>query len=259
MMSIVNFSPYRQYLYSPISYIHKISLIYKICFIVFYLLSFPLIPHIVYLSIFIYLLMYYLLIKHLQLKYKYKNQFLKKIFTYTILLIIFIISSNKTIDYNYRVVQISYPYIIQKKLNTLFFIICLKSYKISTILLKTILFIYNTTCVLKILFYTTKLENILILCLYCINFVIKSHNLFYITFIFSCSLSAQFLYFIINRLKNNNIGIKIRKTNQLNLQYLILYYYFIFFINQILDSIENITYALYNKEITNRAFYLISI
>ena len=258
-MSIVNFSPYRQYIYSPISYIHQINIIFKLSFIILYLLNIIYIPKIMLLLIFIYSFICFLLMQYLQLKSKYKNQFLQIISIHILLLIIFIIISNNMIAYNYTAIQMHYPSILQKQSNIALFIIFLRSYNISVILFKTIFVLYNTISILQLLFYTTKLEEIIILFLYVINFIIQFRNLFYIIFMFSCSLASQFIYIVINQVKDNNISIKIRKINRLNIKYLICYYYFIFFLNQILNSIENITYALYNKEITKKSFYLISI
>jgi len=113
-MSIINFSPYRQYLYSPLSCIHQINTILKICLIILYLLMIPFIPELIFLLIFIYFLTYILFFQYLLLKSKYINQFLNKGFRYIILLILFIISSNKIINTNHKIIQINYPSILQK-------------------------------------------------------------------------------------------------------------------------------------------------
>ena len=254
-MSIINFSPYRQYLYSPLSSIHKIHIIFKSCFIILYLLSVPLIPHIMLSCIFAYLLFIY----YLPFTSKYNHQCLKQVLIYTILLIVFILGLNNISMKSNKIMTIMLPYLLQKNSNNTLFIINIQTYHISTVLLKTILFIYSTMCTLQILFYTTKLEKIILLFLTKIQVLLQFKHLFYFMFVFSCSLSSQFLHVIMNQIKDTSLSIKIRKINQVSVQYIVYYHALYYFLYQIFHMIENLIYALYNKEITIQKFYLIRI
>lgn len=255
-MSIINFSPHSQYLYSPISFLHIIKLRYKLLFISVYLLIIPFYPKFVLFLIFIISYIFSIFFKYIQLKSQFKNKIIKIILLYLITFIVLIFSYRSTFINNYQCLKIYYPYIFKYNM---FLKIAWKFYYIPWIIIKSFSLIYNTFFVLNILFFTTKLEEIMIFFLYIIHSSKKINDLFHILCMFSFSLSTQFLYHISNQLMNNFISFKIRKIENKNVKYIIYLYCFISFIDGVIDNIKNITYILYSRELRNFHFYLVSI
>lgn len=255
-MSIINFSPHSQYLHSPSSMIHIIKLRYKIFFTCVYLLLIPFKPKIIFLSIFIIYYIFSVLLKYIKLKSQYKNKVIKQILLYTIVVILLIFSYKNIFNSNYKCIKIYYPSLLKYNLLGN---ITWKFYSIPHIIIKSFFLLYISMHLLNTLFYTTKLEEIMLFFLYIINNPEKVHNLFNILYLFSCSLSTQFLYDISNQVENSFISLKIRKSHYRHKIYTIYFYYFISFINRIISNINNITYTLYIRELRSIHFYLISI
>lgn len=255
-MSIINFSPYSQYLHSPNSLIHVMKLQYKIFFTCVYLLLLPFQPKIVFFSILIIYYILFILLKYIKLKSQYKNKVIKLISLYTIVVILLICSYKTMFNNNYKCIKVYYPSLL--KVNLLRSI-AWNSYSIPCIIIKSFLLLYSSMHLLNILFYTTKLEEIVLFFLYIINNSEKRNNLFNILYLFSCSLSTQFLYDISNQIQNFFISLKMRKSHDRDKIYTIYFYYSISFINRIINNINNTTDTLYIRELKSIHFYLISI
>lgn len=156
-MSIVNFSPYHQYLYSPNSYLHTVPANYKIVFTIVYICSIPFSYYTFIITIYIIILTYWNFYKYLKMKYSYKNRLSTNIFVYIVIIGILLLSSRQIVAKNYTCTEMNYPYLIIK--NSLL-IINLRFIYIPNILLKACLIIYHTISLLYTLFHTTRLENI---------------------------------------------------------------------------------------------------
>nr|QCI06708.1 hypothetical protein [Gayliella sp.] len=252
-MIIISFSPYKQYLYSPQTYIHNIKIKFKIYFILMYLFVIPFKLKLCCILIYFYSIFLYSIYKYIKFKSKYFSLLIQQLFITKLVFFLFITLYQRSSIYKYQLIKIYYPY---KILLDSSIIIKLYSYYLPNILIKTIILLYTNVSLFILLFLTTKFEDLLIYTLYITNQL--KYNIKPILF-FSLSLTCQFLYIIMIQYDNYKKSQKIRKLDQYKNKQVYNWYYLIFIVTKIINHISKTTSMLYSLEITYNNFYFICI
>ena len=222
-MNLSNFSIYSQYLYSPGTWLHKLNLNYKILSIVIF---FFILPYKNYIYCFISFIIYFYIFIYINVDYIYMIHITKSLIWYLINSIVayfFYKISNKYKQIGNNII-IYFPYKISlvkqiPKITINFYL-----YKSPIVYLSALFFICINFLLIKILFLTTKYEEILLVGFNYSYMTHKSNNIFYKSFIQSCYIAAQCIELIIEYYKNRIISINIRKVKRYKNQYLIYMY-----------------------------------
>lgn len=252
-MIIISFSPYKQYLYSPKTYIHYIKLKFKIYFIFMYLFIIPFELKLCCILIYFYSMVLYSIYKYIKLKSKYCRLLIQNLFITIFIFFLFVIIYQTSNIHQYQFIRIYYPYKILLNSSV---IIKLYACYLPNILIKTIILLYTNISLSILLFLTTKFEDLLVYILYItnqLNYTIKP------ILSFSLSLTCQFLYIIMIQYDNYRKSKKIRKLNQYNNKQAYNWYYLIFVVTKMIKHIKKTTSILYSLEIAHNNFYFICI
>ena len=252
-MITISFSPYKQYLYSPKTYMHDIKLKFKISFILMYLFIIPFELKFCFIIIYFYSILLYSIYQYIKLKSKYFKRLIQQLFIIILIFLFFITIYQASSIHRYQLIKIYYPY---KILFNSSIMIKLYSCYLPNILIKTIILLYTNISLSILLFLTTKFEDLLIYILYIANQL--NHTIKPILS-FSLSLTCQFLYIIMIQYDNYRKSKKIRKLDQYNNKQTYNWYYFIFVVTKMIYHIKKITYTIYSLEITHNNFYFICI
>nr|QCI04019.1 hypothetical protein [Antithamnionella ternifolia] len=257
-MNVTSFSVLSQYLYSPHTWIHPISVKYKFFCILIILLSIPLNSSI-YIMIIILTFSYITLLNCTNLKYTFK--LIKNLYTYCFLLFITYLLNLKSGILNQHIYNIKryYPLklILIKRQN--FFIYSYDHIVIPKFLLQISFFIYSNIIFMRILFLTTKYEEIIFLLFQYID-KIKNKQFFFIqTLICSLSLASQFIELIIKYFQNKIISLKLRKIYHKIHKYQSYNYLILSFFFDLINDINQICFFIYSREIIINKFYIINI
>lgn len=252
-MIITSFSPYRQYLYSPKTYIHNIKIKFKFCFILMYLFIVPFDLKLSCILIYFYNIFLCSVYKYIKLKSKYFSILIQQLFITILVFLLFINIYQRSSIHKYKLIKIYYPH---KLLLHSSIIIQLYLYYLPNILVKTIILLYTNVSLSILLFLTTKLEDLLIYIIYIANQL--KYNIKPILF-FSLSLTCQFLYILMIQYDHYKKSKKIRKLNQYNNKQAYNWYYFIFVVIKMINYIKKTASMLYSLEITHNNFYFICI
>lgn len=252
-MTIINFSPYKQYLHSPKTYIHHIKLKLKIYFTLIYICMIPFELKLCFILIYFYSIFLNSIYQYIKLKSKYFISIIQQSSIIILASFLLVTIYQKSSIYKYKLIKIYYPYAISLNSSIT---IKLYLFYLPNILMKTIILLYTNINLFLVLFMTTKFEELIIYILYItsqFNYAIKP------IFFFSISLTCQFLYIITSQYENYVNSMKIRKLSKYNKIQSYNWYYLIFVITRMINHIKKTVYILYSLEITYNNFYFIRI